>query len=83
MSRYPSILLPGLYYATQYCFSAILPTVNYSIVFETRFGRGVFQNGISYGSTVTIASIAGEVSVLPFVISVTQLTLHDKSPQAG
>lgn len=83
MARYPSVLLPSLYYATQYCFSAILPAVTYSIVFETRFGWDAFQSGMAYGGTVTIASIAGEVSVLSFVISVTQLTPHDSLPQVG
>lgn len=83
MARYPSVLFPSLYYATQYCFSAILPAVTYSIVFETRFGWDAFQSGMAYGGTVTLASIAGEVSVLSFVISVTQLTPHNSSPQAG
>lgn len=62
MAIYPSVLLPALYYAAQYCFAAILPAVTYSVVLEERFGWSTLQAGLAYGGTFTIGSIAGEVS---------------------
>lgn len=64
MALYPSVLFPGLYYATQYCFAAIFPAVTYSIIFKERFGWNALQCGLAYGGTMTIGSIAGEVSLL-------------------
>lgn len=64
MAMYPSVLFPSLYYATQYCFTAIFPAVTYAIIFESRFGWNTFQCGMAYGGTMTIGSLTGEASTL-------------------
>lgn len=64
MARYPSVIFPALYYASQYVFAAIFPAVTYGIIFRERFGWSTFQCGMAYGGTMTIGSIAGEVSGL-------------------
>ena len=63
MARYPSVLFPAVYYATQYCFAAIFPAVTYAIIFQERFGWNTFQCGMAYGGTMTLGSIVGEVSI--------------------
>ena len=60
MAKYPSVLFPGLYYATQYCFAAIFPAVTYAHIFSERFGWDTLQCGLAYGGTMTIGSIVGE-----------------------
>ena len=65
MAKYPSVLFPALYYATQYCFAAIFPAVTYSIIFQEQFGWNSFQCGMAYGGTMTLGSIAGEVRTQP------------------
>lgn len=62
MALYPSVLFPSLYYASQYCFSAIFPAVTYAITFKERFGWSALQCGLAYGGTMTVGSIVGEVS---------------------
>ncbi|KAL2833751.1 major facilitator superfamily domain-containing protein [Aspergillus cavernicola] len=59
MALYPSVLFPSLYYASQYCFTAIFPAVTYSIIFQERCWNP-FQCGMAYGGTMTIGSIASE-----------------------
>ncbi|OAA68636.1 Major facilitator superfamily domain, general substrate transporter [Niveomyces insectorum RCEF 264] len=60
MARYPSVIFPALYYATQYCFTAIFPAVTYATIFHRRFGWNTLQCGLAYGGTMTIGSILGE-----------------------
>ncbi|KAE8327020.1 major facilitator superfamily domain-containing protein [Aspergillus sergii] len=60
MALYPSVLFPSLYYASQYCFTAIFPAVTYAIIFKERFGWNALQCGLAYGGTMTIGSIVGE-----------------------
>ncbi|KAJ5638168.1 MFS general substrate transporter [Penicillium lividum] len=60
MALYPSVLFPSLYYASQYCFTAIFPAVTYAIIFKARFDWSALQCGLAYGGTMTIGAIAGE-----------------------
>ncbi|KAJ5772470.1 MFS general substrate transporter [Penicillium odoratum] len=60
MALYPSVLFPSLYYASQYCFTAIFPAVTYAIIFKARFGWSALQCGLAYGGTMTIGAIIGE-----------------------
>ncbi|KAI0470056.1 MFS general substrate transporter [Xylariaceae sp. FL0804] len=62
MAKYPSVLFPALYYATQYVFSSIFPAVTDAIIFKERFGWDSLQCGLAYGGSMTLGNLAGELA---------------------
>ncbi|EIM91356.1 MFS general substrate transporter [Stereum hirsutum FP-91666 SS1] len=62
IARYPSVLFPALYYATQYGFGSILPAVTVSHIFAEKFGWQTLQIGLAYGGSLTIGSFLGETA---------------------
>ncbi|KIK55037.1 hypothetical protein GYMLUDRAFT_888121 [Collybiopsis luxurians FD-317 M1] len=62
MVRYPSVLFPAIYYATQYGFGSILPAVTVSHIFAQEFGWDTLQIGLAYGGALLIGSFLGETA---------------------
>lgn len=57
---YPSIILPALYYSTQYGFASILPAVTVAPIFSKAFGWTTLHIGLTYGIALTLGGILGE-----------------------
>jgi hypothetical protein len=62
MAKYPSVLFPALYYASQYGFASILPAVTVAHIFSARFGWNTLQIGLGYGGALTIGGCLGELA---------------------
>lgn len=62
MMRYPSVIFPVLYYASQYGFSSILPAVTVTAIFTKFFHWNTLDVGLSYGAALTIGSFLGELA---------------------
>ena len=62
MARYPSVLFPALYYATQYGFASILPAVTVANIFNKEFKWDTLQIGLGYGLSLTIGGCLGELA---------------------
>ena len=60
LSWYPSILLPALYYATNYGFASILPAVTVAAIFKPAYGWKTLKIGLTYGTSLTVGGILGE-----------------------
>lgn len=56
----PSIILPALYYGTQYGFASILPAVTVAPIFSKAFGWTTLHIGLAYGIALTVGGILGE-----------------------
>ena len=83
MAKYPSVLFPALYYATQYCFAAIVPAVTYAQTLSERFGWNTLQCGLAYGGTMTLWSIMGEFfagRLMDKILQQASKTHHDANP---
>lgn len=61
MAKYPSVIFPALYFASQYGFASILPAVTVASIFEKFFGWDTLQIGLGYGAALTIGGCLGEV----------------------
>ena len=61
MAKYPSVIFPALYFASQYGFASILPAVTVASIFEEFFGWDTLQIGLGYGAALTIGGCLGEV----------------------
>lgn len=68
MAKYPSVIFPALYYASQYGFASILPAVTVASIFEEFFGWDTLQIGLGYGAALTIGGCLGEVFSRPKTI---------------
>lgn len=62
MAKYPSVIFPCIYYASQYGFASILPAVTVAHIFSARFGWDTLQIGLGYGGALTIGGCLGEVN---------------------
>lgn len=60
ISWYPYILLPALYYATQYGFASILPAVTVAAIFSEAYHWQALTIGLTYGTALTLGGILGE-----------------------
>lgn len=61
MMRYPSVIFPALYYASQYGFASILPAVTVASIFEKFFHWDTLDIGLAYGAALTIGGSLGEL----------------------
>lgn len=61
MMRYPSVIFPALYYASQYGFASILPAVTVATIFTEFFHWDALDIGLAYGGALTIGSFVGEL----------------------
>ncbi|KAK3066227.1 hypothetical protein LTR53_017515 [Teratosphaeriaceae sp. CCFEE 6253] len=61
MLKYPSVIFPALYYASQYGFASILPAVTVASIFKEFFHWDTLQIGLAYGGSLTIGSFLGEL----------------------
>ena len=59
--KYPSVLFPALYYATQYGFASILPAVTVATIFSKFFHWDTLDIGLGYGGALTIGGSLGEL----------------------
>ena len=59
--KYPSVIFPALYYASQYGFASILPAVTVSSIFTKFFGWSTLDIGLAYGAALTIGGSLGEL----------------------
>lgn len=57
---YPSVILPALYYSTQYGFASILPAVTVAAIFTKAYKWSTLTIGITYGTALTVGGILGE-----------------------
>lgn len=57
---YPSVILPALYYSTQYGFASILPAVTVAAIFTAAYKWSTLTIGLTYGAALTIGGILGE-----------------------
>ena len=62
MLKYPSVVFPALYYASQYGFASILPAVTVASIFKEFFHWDTLQIGLAYGGSLTIGSFLGELA---------------------
>ena len=62
ISWYPSIVLPALYYATNYGFASILPAVTVAAIFHEAYHWPTLTIGLTYGTALTLGGILGEFS---------------------
>ena len=62
MMRYPSVIFPALYLATQYGLASILPAVTVASIFTKFFGWNTLQIGLAYGAALTIGGSLGELA---------------------
>jgi len=60
ISWYPSVLLPALYYATQYGFASILPAVTVAAIFSEAYHWDALTIGLTYGTALTLGGVLGE-----------------------
>jgi MFS family permease len=61
MMKYPSVIFPALYYASQYGFSSILPAVTVTSIFTRFFHWNTLDIGLAYGAALTIGGSLGEL----------------------
>ncbi|KAF8519537.1 MFS general substrate transporter [Gautieria morchelliformis] len=61
MAKYPSVLLPAVYYALAYGFGTFLPAVTVSHVFSIHFGFSTLVIGLAYGGALTVGGLVGEL----------------------
>lgn len=61
MAKYPSVIFPALYYASQYDFASVLPAVTVAHIFTAYFGWSTLVIGLAYGASLTIGGCLGEV----------------------
>lgn len=61
MMKYPSVIFPALYYASQYGFSSILPAVTVTSIFTKFFHWDTLYIGLAYGAALTIGGSLGEL----------------------
>ena len=83
MAKYPSVVFPALYYAAQYCFTAIFPAVTYATIFREAYAWNTLQCGLAYGGTMTIGSIVGELfagRVMDSILQREAKRAHNNSP---
>ena len=59
--KYPSVIFPALYYASQYGFASIFPAVTVSSIFTKFFGWSTLDIGLAYGAALTIGRSLGEL----------------------
>ncbi|KAI9714274.1 MAG: hypothetical protein M1820_000234 [Bogoriella megaspora] len=62
MAKYPSVLFPALYYASQYGFASILPAVTVAYIFQEFFHWNTLDIGLGYGAALTIGASLGELA---------------------
>ncbi|KAI9688363.1 MAG: hypothetical protein M1822_001312 [Bathelium mastoideum] len=62
MAKYPSVLFPALYYASQYGFASILPAVTVAHIFQEFFHWDTLDIGLGYGAALTIGASLGELA---------------------
>ncbi|KAF8519538.1 MFS general substrate transporter [Gautieria morchelliformis] len=62
MARYPSVLLPAIYYGMAYGFGSILPAVTVSHVFSQHFNFSTLVIGLAYGGALTVGGLIGELA---------------------
>lgn len=62
MIKYPSVIFPALYYASQYGFSSILPAVTVTSIFTEFFHWDTLDVGLAYGAALTIGGSLGELA---------------------
>ena len=60
MMKYPSVIFPAMYYASQYGFASILPAVTVASIFTQFFHWDTLDIGLAYGGALTIGSFVGE-----------------------
>ncbi|KIK55030.1 hypothetical protein GYMLUDRAFT_887773 [Collybiopsis luxurians FD-317 M1] len=60
MIRYPSVIFPAIYYATQYGLGSTLPAVTVSHIFAQEFGWDTLQIGLAYGASLLVGALLGE-----------------------
>ena len=58
----PRVILPALYYATQYGFASDLPAVTVASIFSKEFKWDTLQIGLGYGGALTIGGSLGELA---------------------
>ena len=56
MAKYPS------YYAAQYGFASILPTVTVARIFSEAFHWNTLKIGLAYGAALSIGGVLGELA---------------------
>lgn len=59
--RFPSVIFPALYYASQYGFASILPAVTVASIFTKFFHWDTLDIGLAYGGALTIGGSLGEL----------------------
>ncbi|KAJ3998081.1 MFS general substrate transporter [Lentinula boryana] len=62
MIRYPSVVFPAIYYATQYALGSTLPAVTVSHIFAQEFNWDTLQIGLAYGTALLIGAFLGETA---------------------
>ncbi|KAL9109782.1 MAG: hypothetical protein Q9227_005651 [Pyrenula ochraceoflavens] len=83
MAKYPSVIFPALYFASQYGFASILPAVTVASIFEEFFGWDTLQIGLGYGAALTIGGCLGELAagmVLDYIVKRERRLLGGRDP---
>lgn len=79
---YPSIILPALYYGTQYGFASILPAVTVAAIFTAAYKWSTLTIGLTYGAALTIGGILGE-GVAGWVVDLLLIRAQRRHIKAG
>jgi MFS family permease len=84
MARYPSVIFPAIYYATQYGFASILPAVTVTVIFTEFFKWNTLDIGLGYGLALTIGGSLGELAagwVVDYVVKRERRKLGGRDPE--
>ena len=84
MARYPSVIFPAIYYATQYGFASILPAVTVTVIFTEFFKWNTLDIGLGYGLALTIGGSLGELAagwVVDYIVKRERRKLGGQDPE--
>ena len=84
MARYPSVIFPAIYYATQYGFASILPAVTVTVIFTDFFGWNTLDIGLGYGGALLIGGCLGELAagwVVDYIVRHERRRLNGRNPE--
>jgi MFS family permease len=84
MAKYPSVIFPAIYYATQYGFGSILPAVTVTVIFTDFFKWNTLDIGLGYGLALTIGGSLGELAagwVVDYIVKRERRRLGGRDPE--
>jgi MFS family permease len=84
MAKYPSVIFPAIYYATQYGFGSILPAVTVTVIFSEFFKWNTLDIGLGYGLALTIGGSLGELAagwVVDYMVKRERRKLGGRDPE--